>query len=270
MERRREHRLCRFVLWSGAVLALAFSLAIPTAASADPAGGTGFTLGSSQRPSGFAFSTPRTTVGLRGGWTFNRADSDIFPFFEQQLTINRSDFGAFTFAVDFGWKVAERVDVLLGFEYSYTSTQSEFRDYVDQDGIPITQETRLAQMPLTASLKLYLTPRGRQVGQYAWVPASLLPYVGGGGGFTYYRLEQLGDFVDFRDLTIFTDHFRSSGWTPSAHVFAGVDIKLNPGLGLVLEGRYQWASATLKDSFVGFQPIDLNGTRVMAGVAWKF
>jgi hypothetical protein len=76
--------------------------------------------------------------------------------------------------------------------------------------------------------------------------------------------------VDFTDLAIFQDLFESDGWTVSGHAFAGVDVRLNPSLGLVLEGRYQWASADLTGSYIGFEPIDLNGLRAMAGVNWKF
>lgn len=218
----------------------------------------------------FRFSAPNMTFGLRAGWTFNRADSDVYDFMVEELTLEKSDFNAPTFAADLGWRLSERLDMVFGFEYSSRSTRSEYRGYTDELGIPIVQDTRLSQVPLTLSLKLYLGSRGRRVGQYAWVPADFVPYVGGGAGFTYYRLEQEGEFVDFTDDTIFESLFESHGWTVSGHAFAGVDIKLNPSLGLVLEGRYQFASDDLTGSFVGFEPIDLSGLRAMAGVNWKF
>ena len=59
------------------------------------------------------------------------------------------------------------------------------------------------------------------------------------------------------------------GWAFAGHVFLGVDIKLIKSLGLVFEGRYYWADADLREDFVGFDPIDLNGARVMAGINWK-
>lgn len=218
----------------------------------------------------FRFSVPGNSFGLRGGWTFNRAEGEIYDFLTDQLTLESSDFDAPTLAVDFSWRLSSRLDAVIGFEYSSRSKPSEFRAFVDDLGIPIVQDTRLSQIPLTLSLKLYLTERGRQVGQYAWVPASLIPYIGGGGGYTWYRLEQDGEFVDFVDLSIFEDRFVSDGWTIAAHAFAGLEFTLNPSLGLVVEGRYQWASADLRDSFVGFEPIDLNGARVTFGVNWKF
>jgi len=246
------------------IVGVALSLVVADAALAMPGAGSG-----GQAPAGFRFSSPRSTLGLRGGFTFNRAGSDIYDFIIQQLTVDRSDFNAPTFAIDFGRSLSERVDLVLGLEYSRASKRSEYRDFVDQDGIPIVQDTRFTQVPLTLSVRFYLTSRGRSVGQYAWVPSTAAVYVGGGGGATWYRLEQSGDFVDFRDLAIFTDVFVSDGWTIAGHVFAGVDIKLSTSIGFVLEGRYQVASHDLTGSFVGFEPIDLNGLRLMAGVSFK-
>lgn len=250
-----------------AILALGLALAgagllVPGSVEASPP--------SPQVPPDFRFAPPTMTFGLRGGWLFASADSDIYDFTTGILTLEKSDFDSPVFAMDFGWKVAKQVDAVLGFEYSGRTARSEYRDYVDQDEIPIVQDTKLYQIPLTLSLKLYLASRGRAVGQYAWVPAKVLPYVGGGIGYTYYSFEQYGDFVDFLDLTIFTDRFESSGWTFSGHAFVGIDISLSNSLGFVAEARYQWASANMGGSFVGFEPIDLSGLRVTGGVNWKF
>jgi opacity protein-like surface antigen len=102
-----------------------------------------------------------------------------------------------------------------------------------------------------------------------------VPYLGGGIGATYYKLKQEGDFVDkgdpnvMGDETIFTDVFVSDGWGFSQHVFLGLDVKLTKNLGLILEGRYDWAKADIEGSFVGFDPIDLNGAKILIGVNWR-
>lgn len=248
--------------WYAAAAAVAVALSIALPARAEP-------QGDGQSEPDFRFSAPNMSLGLRAGFTFQRADSDIYDFLTEQLTLSKSDFDAPTFAIDLAWRLSDRVDAVVGVEYSRRERRSEFREFVDQDGIPIVQDTELSQVPLTLGLRLYLTSRGRRVGRYAWVPARVVPYVGGGAGFTYYRLRQQGEFVDFVDLTIFQDLFESNGWTVSGHALAGIDIRLNPSLGLVLEGRYQWASDDLTGSYVGFEPIDLNGLRTMAGINWK-
>ena len=159
---------------------------------------------------------------------------------------------------------------MLGFLFSRSSPASEFRDFVDEFGAPIAQRTELTQVPLTASLKVYLTSRGRAVGSYAWVPASVVPYVGAGAGFTYWRYEQFGDFVDFVDFTIFEEVFRTQGWDPSLHAFGGIDFSVTPSIAINFEGRYDWAEGQLAPAFAGFEPIDLAGFRGMFGVSFRF
>ncbi len=96
-----------------------------------------------------------------------------------------------------------------------------------------------------------------------------MPYLGGGIGATYYKLKQKGDFVDFVDLSIFEAKIESEAWGFAQHVFAGLDLKLTRNFGLVLEGRYHWSRADIGDDFVGFDPINLDGARVMAGFSWR-
>ena len=251
--------------WRAAVLC-SLMLLVPAAASASPDDGPD---GSSQGPD-FRFSSPSSTLGIRAGFAFNRAEGEIFDFLTGDLTLEPSDFDAGIVAFEYGMRLSDQVDLVFGVAYSSKSRVSEYRDFVDQDDIPIVQETSLKQVPLTLSLKWYLGSRGRRVGQYAWVPNTVVPYIGAGGGFTWYELEQVGEFIDFRDFGVFEDTFTSDGFTTAVHAFAGVDIKLTPSIGLVLDARYHWASADLKDSFVGFEPIDLNGLHATAGVAFKF
>ena len=234
----------------------------------------------------FRFEAPRVILGLRGGWAFNRSDGEIYDdFLTEILTLDDSDFDAPAFTLDVAVRATSWLDVVVGFEYSGSSSQSEYRHFVDQSGAPINQKTRLTQVPLTASLKFYPIGRGRQVGKYAWVRSTLVPYLGGGIGATWYELKQKGDFVDFASedpmfpgvFDIFEGNLRSDGWAFGQHVFVGFDLELTRNFGMVLEGRYYWARprADLKGSFgcvpiFGcFDPIDLDGARVMVGFSWR-
>ncbi len=219
----------------------------------------------------FRFEPPSVILGLRGGWAFNRSDGEIYDFLTDNLTLHDSDFDAPAFTIDVSLRATSWLDVVVGFELSERSNKSEFRNFVDQFRAPIKQKTRLTQVPLTVSLKLYPFGRGRQVGKYAWVRSTLVPYLGGGIGGTWYELKQKGDFVDFRDplLGIFEAEVVSNGWAFAQHAFVGLDLKLTRNFGLVLEGRYYWARADLKGDFVDFDPIDLDGARVMAGFSWR-
>jgi opacity protein-like surface antigen len=217
----------------------------------------------------FRFKQPRVTLGIRAGASFNRSKGDIYDFFSEELTLGDSDFDSGVFAFDVGVWVTERIDVVFGFEASGDYQKSEFRSFEEDNGNAIEQKTRLTQIPLTISAKLYPLGRGRKVGDYAWIRSRLVPYLGGGIGTTYYQLKQKGDFVDFMDLTIFESKLESEDWGFSQHVFVGLDIKLTRNFGLVFEGRYYWADADLEGDFSDFDSIDLDGARAMAGLSWR-
>ena len=95
------------------------------------------------------------------------------------------------FGIDVALTLHPRLDVLAGFEYSRAAVDSEFREFVEDDGAPITQTTELRTVPLTGSIKLYLTSRGREISRFAFVPSKARPYVGAGAGLIWYRLEQI-------------------------------------------------------------------------------
>lgn len=219
---------------------------------------------------GFAFGAPRGFFLLKGGLYVPRAGSDIFSFNEEQLTLDGNSFISGLFGIDIGYSLHDRVDLVFGFEYSSASPVSEFRDFVDEFDLPIQQQTRLRQVPLTAGVRFNLVERGRGVGSYAWVPTTVVPYVGGGGGIMWWRYEQFGDFIDFTDFTIFNDYFLTEGWEPQVHVFGGADIALSPGFALNLEARYGWAEGQMAPAFVGFEPIDLAGFSATFGASFRF
>jgi hypothetical protein len=218
----------------------------------------------------FLFSQPRVAVGGRFGWAFARAGSDVFDFVTEQLTLDRGDFDAPTFEADVDVALTPRASLVFGFDFSSASKRSEYRDFVDNERLPINQETRLREMNLSAGFKMALTPRGREIGSRAWIPAVVTPYVGAGGGVLHYDFEQEGDFVDFVDFSVFPDTFRSNGWGPSAHVFGGVDIRTWKRLYVTAEARYRWSKADLEDDFVGFDPIDLAGAAISGGIRYMF
>lgn len=223
----------------------------------------------------FRSAPPRVILGLRGGWASNRSNGEIYDFLTGNLTLHDSDFDPGVFAMDVAVRATLWLDLVFGFEVSGNYQKSEFRKFKEeQSGAPIEQKTRLTQIPLTFSVKLYPFGRGRQVGNYAWIRSTLVPYLGGGIGGTYYQLKQKGDFVvtDPTDpffLDIFEAKIESDEWAFAQHAFVGFDIKLTRNFGLVLEGRYYWASADLEDDFVDFDSIDLDGARVMAGLSWR-
>jgi hypothetical protein len=214
-------------------------------------------------------------VGFRSGWLFARADSELFSFVQRTLTLDRKDFNGPAIGADVEIMLNSRTSVVSGFEFSQKSKDSEYRDFVDNQRLPIEQTSRLRELNFSGSIKFALMPHGREISRRAWVPATATPYVGAGGGLLRYEFLQYGDFIDVNtpDMEIFTDTFRSDGWTPSMHVFGGVDIKVARRIYISGEARYLFAKTTSTDSdFLqdDVDAIDLAGLKMTVGLHYMF
>lgn len=229
-------------------------------------------LAQAQPDPDFLFGRPSGMIGIRSGWLFARADSDLFSFVQEHLTIDRKDFNAPSIGVDVEVAITPRVSAVGGFDFSQTTTASEYRDFLDNQRLPITQTTRLRETNIGGSVKFALTPRGREISSRAWIPASATPYVGAGLGVLRYDFNQVGDFIDVNtaNLAVFSDTLHTRGWAPSAHVFGGVDVRLYRRLFLSGEARYLWSNATSTSrSFPGYE-LDLAGLKATAGLHYMF
>jgi hypothetical protein len=213
----------------------------------------------------FLFGRPHGTIGIRTSWLSGRAGSDWFDFVTDQLTLEKKNFNGPTIGTDLGITLTPRADLMIGFDYNQRTRASEYRDFVDNNRLPIEQTTTLRAANISGGVKVALTERGREVGRLAWVPRKVVPFVGAGGGAMWFQVRQFGDFVDYVDLSVFTDVFESKGWAPSAHVFGGVDLRVLRRAYVTFDARYIWASGNLGPDWVDFDPIDLSGLRVSAG-----
>ena len=218
---------------------------------------------------GFLFRVPGGTWTLRGGFAHPTANSDVFEFTTDQLTVDRSDFSSPTFGTSIGIRLSGRNELMFDVSYAGMNRSSEFRDWVDQDDRPIQQTTSLRRIPITVGLRHYLTARGRAIGQFAWIPARRSLYLAAGAGMMEYKFRQVGDFVDFDSLNVFHDEFVSQGWTPVAHAAAGLDITLGSFTMMNLEARYMWAKAPMGADFEGFNRMDLSGPSVTGGLTFR-
>ena len=218
----------------------------------------------------FLFDKPRGSITVRGSWLFARSSSDWYDFVTDQLTLERKDFDVPGFGFDVNGPVTPRLEVGFSFDVSRSNRLSEYRDWLDNNRLPIEQTTTLMEMNFSGNVRYALLERGRQVSNLVWVPRTIVPFVGAGVGAFRYKLEQIGDFVDFQDLSVFSTIFASEGWTPSAQVFGGVDVRVLKHVAVTVDGRYLWAAAELGRDWVDFKPIDLTGFRVSGGVNFIF
>ena len=216
---------------------------------------------------------PVLSVTVRGGAAFPMADSDFFDFVTDELTLEPQDFDGAKVGFDLAVHISSRTDFISSFSYTHGSADSRYR----HEDEAIEQWTRLQQAPLTAGLRVFPLGRGRQVGDFVWIPDSFRPYVGGAVGVVFYRLVQDGEWLDVGEdpnlpleQRVFQDRFESDGWGRALHALAGVEWGITPRFALTLEGRYQGATADLGDQFEGFEPLDLHGAHVTLGMTYAF
>lgn len=234
--------------------------------------------GSRQQRPDFLFGSPRVNVGIRGSWMWARANSDWYEFVTDQLTLGKGDFASSGISADVGLLVGRRVEFVIGTDYGQSTADSEFRDFVDNLRLPIEQTTRIRQVGVTGGIRYALTDRGRSVSSLAWVPRRVVPYVGGGGGMLWFRMQQYGDFVDFQDFSVFSDLLQASGWTPTAYVTGGMNLQLVSHVSLAFDARYSWAAKDIGQrhpfkpdpDWQGFEPLDLSGLRFSTGIGLVF
>jgi hypothetical protein len=219
----------------------------------------------------YRLGAPAGSLTLRAGVLLPRARSEIFDFATRHFTLGRGDFVAPLVSADLALRITDRVDLVTSIGYGRSSAGSEYRDWIDSDERPIEQVTRLTQVPVTASVKAYVTERAERVGQFAWIPTRSALYVGAGGGALWHRFEQEGSFVDFVTLDVFDDRIMSSGTTWTAHAFAGADYNLSKSLGLTGEARYVHGSAAMDAyTFSGFDRVDLSAVHFSVGLFVRF
>ena len=113
-----------------------------------------------ERKSDFLLGEPKGFFGLHTGMFFPRADSDLFDMITRELTLEKNDFQAWDFGLDFGFHLHKKIDLVFQYDYSKETADSEFRDYVDEQSLPITQTTSLSQSSITVGVKYLLKEPG--------------------------------------------------------------------------------------------------------------
>jgi opacity protein-like surface antigen len=231
---------------------------------------------SAEAQQGFMFKAPVAQLTLRAGPQVPRAQSDLFDHLTSQLTLERGDFRTPSIGVDLAVLLGDHLDAVFGVSWAEARARSEFREWEGADGEPIPQSTRLRTVPATLSIRFHPISRGRKVADYAWLPTRLTPYAGGGVGYTFYRLEQAGEFLNVgaceaspeTGCDIFVQTYESQDGALTFHGLAGVEYWVQPRVGLRLEGRYTHGSAPLSQQFRSWERIDL--TNFEAGVGLSF
>jgi len=177
------------------------------------------------------------------------------------FTGSPSSFDDTVVGLDFIRWLGPRLGIMLsGSGYEAEAVQA-YRDFEDQSGRDIRHATRFEVSSGTLGL----------IYRFGGAGAVIRPYIGAGGGFYDWSLEESGDFIDFDGFnTIFSDSFFTSGDTFGTYLLAGLDVPLGDTWSIFAEGRWDDADDDLADDFEGLGSIDLGGAQWAAGFAWRF
>ncbi len=162
--------------------------------------------------------------------------------------------------VDYVHRLGNRVSLIASGSVYESEARQAYRDFVDGDGRDIRHDTFLEIGSGTVGLLL----------NFAGRDATIQPYIGGGGGFYAWTLEESGDFIDFTDDTIFSDTFLAEGTAFGTFFVAGISIPIGDTASVFAEGRWDSADDELGDDFDGLGTIDLSGRQLSAGFSWRF
>jgi len=227
-------------------------------------------LGAQGAGNGYLFGAPSGGLTIRAGWFIASASSDFYEEAGRDLTLGKGDFAGPTIGAEAAFRVTPQLDLTFDGGWSSANPKSHYKDLVDNNNQEIEQSTSLRRVPLTVNLKAYLTPRGRSVGSLAYIPAAVVPWVGIGGGATWYKLRQTGDFVVKSTNEVVGQTYESSGWGPALQGMGGVNVTVTPRIALTGDARYLWSRASMEDNtaFEGLK-IDLSGVSVALGLTFR-
>lgn len=203
------------------------------------------------------------TLRFRGGLFAPDGDSQYWTDAEELFTGDASELEDAVVGIDYEMDLVGdgRLSLILSGSGYEGEDDREDRFFEDELGNPIVHTVTLDVASFTAGLKLDLIPNG-----------PVRPYVGAGGGYYVWELEERGDFVfsgpQFDE--IFTETFKDDGATLGYYLLAGVEIPFNENWGIFAEGRWHNAEDDLSDDFEDFGKLDLSGREFSGGFSWTF
>jgi opacity protein-like surface antigen len=198
---------------------------------------------------------------LRLGAFRPEGDSEYWTDKRLDFTGDPSDLENAVGGIDYLLGLNNRLSLMFSGSYFEGDTTQSYRDFDDNFGNRIRHDTTLGIGSATAGLVL----------QLAGPDAPVVPYLGGGGGAYFWRLEENGDFIDFNNHNeIFNASLESTGTAFGYYLVAGLEAPISRNFSVFAEGRWTQAEDDLSEDFEGFGKLDLSGREVSAGLAWSF
>ncbi|MDP1571263.1 MAG: outer membrane beta-barrel protein [Vicinamibacterales bacterium] len=188
-----------------------------------------------------------------------RVDGDVLLENRTFLLFDFSDFSTGSIGAEWLVPVGQYLEAGVGAGFSRRTVPTIYDAYVDRDGSEIEQDLRLRIVPLTATVRIL--PLGRR--------HAFEPYVGGGVGWLHWRYSEVGEFIDFRDFSVFRARYTANGSEVGPVAVMGARFRLGDHLALGGEFRYQAGEADLGEDFLG-PKLDLGGYHYLATLQIRF
>jgi opacity protein-like surface antigen len=199
---------------------------------------------------------------VRGGLFTPRGDSQYWTEKEFDFFTEAEDFEDFLLGVDYRRRLGARTYLVVSGTVFSAEESTSYREFVDESGFDIFHDTTLDIASGTIGVHFVLTGPD----------AAVQPYLGGGGGFWAWNLEESGDFIDFSvtDPFIFSDTFTDDGAAFGWYWLVGLDVPVGDQFSVFAEVRWDRVDDELGSDFRGLGDLDLSGRQITAGVAFGF
>lgn len=215
-----------------------------------------------------AFAAAQPSYGADNAFRFRaglfnpEGDSEYWDDKQVVFTGEPDDFEDVVVGVDFRYGLGARSGLLISGDVYAGEEDQAYLDFTDGRGRDIFHRTTLDVASLTAAYTLDL----------AGSRSPVVPYVGAGGGFYFWSLEEDGDFIDFglADPEIFTDRFADEGAALGWFWLVGLDVPVGPQWTVFAEARFVHADDELSGDFDELGDLDLGGRQISGGVSWRF
>jgi opacity protein-like surface antigen len=190
-----------------------------------------------------------------------RSENDVLWRNLDFLAFDLQDFNHAIIGGEYLVGIGDYIEAGAGVAYYQRTVPSIYRDFVDRDGSEIEQDLKLRVVPFTATVRFF--PASRRGG--------VQPYLGAGVGVLAWRYSESGEFIDFRDRSIFRATFKDQGSTAVPVLLGGVRVAVGDTVLVGGEFRWQEGEATLDPSqrFAG-DTIDLGGYTTLFVVHVRF
>ena len=187
-----------------------------------------------------------------------RVQGDVLNANRSFLTFDVNEMSGASVGAEWLVPIGDYLEAGAGVAFTRRTVPTVYAKFVDRDGTEIEQQLRLRTVP--AAFTFRVLPLGQHSG--------LQPYLGAGLGVVNWRYSESGEFVDFKDSSIFRHSYVASGTRTGPVALGGIRFA-GDAASAGMEVRYQNAHAPLPRPFAG-PAIDLGGWTYQVTIGARF